>query len=134
MVIPLIIAVHIFPARGIVVLAGVHPREHGNGWAGTNKGVAVLPLPDAHSVDGHIVAVVVCSIGGRASMDKGKVDGAASVCREVYGAPIPHTVASLAIKGVGKIAQVDISVRIHHILGRRHQEVVGGVVASGIPG
>ena len=66
-------------------------------------------------------------------MDKGKVDGSASVSREVYGTPIPHAVASLAVKGVGKIAQVDISVRIHHIFGGRHKEVVSGVVAGGIP-
>ena len=75
----------------------------------------------------------MCSIGGKAGRDKGKVDGIAGICRKVNGATVPHTVARFAVKGVGKIAQVDIPVRVHHIFGGRHKDMVRSVVASGIP-
>ena len=79
------------------MLAGIHPGEHGDGRAGTDKGVVVLSLPNAHGVDGHIEAVVVCGIGGKTGRDKSKVDSIARICREVNGAPVPHAVARLAV-------------------------------------
>ena len=79
------------------MFAGIDPGKHGDGRAGADKGVVVIPLPDAHRVDGYIEAVAVCSIGGKAGRDKGKVDSIASICREVNGAPVPHAVARLAV-------------------------------------